>query len=417
MNLPKNQDAELQVVGGMIVDPSQVVPVLEVLDEEHFAYASCRAIFTAVKTLAGRGRDVDAVSVKEQLKGDVSAQERLVEAITGTMMPGHAVHHAEMVRELAGLRGIINVGQSMIDLGATPDIRFPDAIAEAERGVFSLSTNGYHRADWMQATSDALDRLEYRHTTDQVVTGIPTGLQALDQRLTGLHPGWLVVIGARPGEGKTSLALQIALHAAEAGTKAMMVSLEMSAVELATRAICARADISYTKVRRSTLQSSDWQRFVKAQGELAEMPLELYDEGIETVAQITSRVRRSKPGLLVVDYIQLMRPDVLQARRDLDVAEITRGLKLLAKSAQMPVIACAQLNRSLEKRESRTPQMSDLRESGAQEQDADVVYLIHRKEKDPRMVDAICAKFRHGPTGTDSLRWYADITKFADGWV
>lgn len=417
MNLPMDQDAELQVVGSMVTDPEMVVPVLEVVGEKDFAFASCRAVFVAVKGLAQKGADVDAVSVRRALAGDTSAQERLVDAMNQTRFPRHGVRHAETVRDLAGLRAIIGVGQELVDTASSHGATFPRALEDAERGVFSLSRNGHHAADWSQATEAAMDRLEYRHQTDQLVTGLPTGLRTIDDRLTGLHGGWLVVIGARPGEGKTSLALQTALNVAELGTPVMFVSLEMSATELANRAICARAGISYTKVRRSTLAPSDWALFVKAQGELAELPVEIYDEGVETVGQITSRVRRSKPGLVVVDYIQLMRPDVVQPRRDLDIADITRGLKMLAKNADIPVVACAQLNRGNVQRDGtvRLPELQDLRDGGTQEQDADVVLLLHRKDKDPNITLALFRKFRHGPTGTDQLRWYADITRFADG--
>ena len=415
MNLPDDFDAEVQVIGSMVVDPRVIPGVLDVVGSGDFSFSSCRAVFDAVKRLAGMGHDVDAVSVRHVLHGDKAAQDRLVESIGAVAFPSHAVGHAQKVRDLAGLRHLARIGQDIVTSATTAGAGLAETLELAEAGVFSVSRNGHEAVDWRATGDEVLTKLEYRSQADSVVTGLATGLKGLDERTTGLHPGWLTIIGGRPGDGKTSLALQIALHAAEEGEPVMFVSREMSGAELFTRAVCSKAGVSYTKIRRSTLAESDWQRILAAQGTVAELPIEMYDEGVETVGQIMSHVRRSKPALLVVDYLQLMRPDTAQARRDLDIAEITRGLKLLAKRCQIPVIACAQLNRGQVQKDGsmRLPELQDLRDSGSQEQDADVVMLLHRK--DGRITQVLFRKFRHGPTGTDELYWYPDITAFSDG--
>ena len=230
MNLPTSFDAEMQVVGAIVVDPSMFVPVSEVVAAEDFSFKSCRAVFDAVAELSKAGRDVDLPSVRRQLAGDQSAVERLIEAAGAVGFPRHAVSHAETVRDLAGLRRVAVVGQDLVNLATAEGTTFPDALETAERGVFGLTRNGHHAADWHEAMTQALDRLEFRHQTDNVVTGLPFGLRALDERTTGMQPGWLVIVGARPGEGKTSLALKVALHNAERGVPVLFVSREMSDV-------------------------------------------------------------------------------------------------------------------------------------------------------------------------------------------
>lgn len=416
MNLPMDQDAESQVIGAMLTDPKVIVPVMDVLDAYDFGFASIGKVFAAIAEVSGRGEAVDPLTVKAELNGDQGAMDRLVQALDGSAFAYNVLRHAQRVKDLAGLRKLAALGADVSAAACDPGASFRQVLDNAESMVFGLSQNGHALADWSDTMDAALEQLEYRYTTDSVVTGIPTGLQKIDHRLTGLHPGWLVYIGARPGEGKTALALQLALHAAEKGHRVLFASLEMSGVELATRAICARAMISYTKIRRGALAASDWQRFVTASGELAGMPVDLYDAGKITVPQIMSRVRHTKPELLVVDYVGLVTPHRYHNRKDIELAEISGGLKAIAKEARIPVVVPVQLNRNFSKREDKSLSLEDLRDSGAFEQDADVVYLLQRVEKDPQSVDLKCAKFRHGPTGIDRLRWDADITSFRDGF-
>lgn len=415
MNLPMDQDAESQVIGAMLTHPDTIVPVLDILDAYDFAFSSIGKVFQAIADVSGRGDAVDPITVKAELAGDQGATDRLVQALDGSV-GWNVVSHAQRVKDLAGLRRLAALGSDVSSAACSPGASFRAVLDNAEASVFGLSRNGHASMDWSDVMDQALDRLEYRYSTDQVVTGIPTGLQKIDYRLTGLHPGWLIYIGARPGEGKTSLAMQIAVHAAEKGHRCLFVSLEMSGVELATRAVCARALISYTKIRRGVLDPADWQKFVTASGDLAQFPIDLYDAGTITVPQIMSRVRHTKPELLVVDYVGLVTPHRYQNRKDIELAEISAGLKAIAKDCGIPVVVPVQLNRNFSKREDKSLSLEDLRDSGSFEQDADVVYLLQRVEKDPHSVDLKCAKFRHGPTGVDRLRWDADITSFRDGF-
>ncbi len=429
---PQNLDAERALLGALLLSRDAVAAVAEVIPGPEIFYRPAHAhIYDAVAVLTVRGEAADPITVAEELR-----RRDLLEAIGGPAAlvelqaeaPGtaNATHYARIVRDHAVLRRLIGAAGAISEtaFGMPDDVR--KAVDEAESLVFDIARHegedsSARLKDLLSAT---LERIEELYERGSEITGTPTGFLDLDDMTAGLQPGNLVVLGARPAMGKTALALGMATNAAMRGGRSVLLfSLEMSKVELSQRMLCAEARVDSKRVRNGNLTDHDWTALTNAVGRLAEAEIWIDDNPNTNIMEIRSKARRLRSevgdlGMVVVDYIQLMTGRSNAESRQVEVAEISRGLKLLARELECPVVALAQLNRGLEQRADKRPMLSDLRESGSLEQDADVVMFIYREEQyEPKpenagLAEVIVAKQRNGPTGVCRLSFLAHLTRF-----
>jgi replicative DNA helicase len=392
-------------------------------------------VFEAVLSLYGQGEPIDPVTVAEELRRAdlleaLGGRQTLLRLQAATPASANAAHYAKIVNELALLRRLIGVAGDIAEMGYDDSQDVQETVDRAEALVFEVAE---HRvtdsmikmADALQNTLDELEAL-YASTGD--ITGVPTGYSEVDRLLLGLQPSNLVVVAARPGAGKTSFALGAAANVAMAARRPVLFfSMEMGTLELTKRLLAGEARVDARRLQTGNIPEQDWTKLSHAVGRLAEAPLFIDDNPHCTVMEMRAKSRRTKArhgdlGLVVVDYLQLMTPmgSKRAENRQVEVAEISRGLKILARELNCPVMACSQLNRQLEYRSDKRPMLADLRESGSLEQDADVVAFIYRDDiynpdSDQRgTAEIIVAKHRNGPTGTTRLAFVDRLTKFAD---
>ncbi|MEZ5260550.1 MAG: replicative DNA helicase [Acidimicrobiia bacterium] len=430
---PHNLAAEESLLGAMLLSREAVAAATDIARAEHFYKPAHGHIFEAIASLYSAGEPADPITVAEELN-----RSGLLDAIGGPAVLvamqasapaiSNARRYAEIVEELALLRSMITTAGEIAELGYSLPDDVEKAIDTAESMIFNLAQ---HRVATTTASvhellGETLDRLEQLYERGEAITGTPTGYLDLDEILAGLQPNALVVIGARPAMGKTSFALGMASHAALASHKPSLIfSLEMSRLEITQRLLSSEARVDAGRMRTGKLSESDWEKLSRAVGPLAEAPIWIDDNPNVTVMEIRSKARKLKSqvgelGLVVVDYIQLMTGRTSAESRQVEVAEISRGLKILAREIEAPVVALAQLNRGLEQRADKRPMLSDLRESGSLEQDADVVLFLYRDEvyhkdtQDQGIAEVIVAKHRAGPTGTVRLAFLGQYTKFAN---
>ena len=333
---------------------------------------------------------------------------------------------ARIVEENSLLRRLIGVAQEIAEIGFGLPDDVADAIDRAEAMVFDVAQR--RSADSIVSLHDllgrSLDRLEELYDRGETITGVPTGYQDLDEHLSGLQPSNLVVVGGRPSMGKTAFALGLAANAAMSGTPVLFFSLEMSHLEVAQRVLCAEARVDATRMRNGRLLEADWPKISSAIGRIGGAPLHIDDNPNVTVMDIRAKARRMRArdglGLVVVDYLQLMSGRTNAENRQVEISEISRGLKILARELAIPVVALSQLSRGLESRADKRPMLADLRESGAIEQDADVVMFIYRDEiynpdsADRGAAEIHIAKHRNGPTGAVQLAFVTNYARFAN---
>ena len=417
MKLPHDDSAEAAVLAGVLV--ADTLPEVSMkLSEADFYRSQHRTVYSACLALAAEGQPIDVLAATQALKGTIEPMV-VRDLADGFTTPGASIHQASVVAALGVRRRLANAGSRITELVDT-ERDTPDVLAEAEQLVLDADTDIARGSsvDWNVALGNAVERLEYMANQDTPIIGVPTGYGDIDHRLSGLHPGSYYLVGARPSVGKTSFVTGIMLHAAQVGTKVAMFSLEMTADEIAMRAACSVAGVSSMKFRRNLLQDADWSNLVAAQEKLSDLPITIYDEGVETPHAVAARCRRERDlGLVIIDYVGLMRWPKDAGTRNDELTEISASLKRMAKRLRVPVLVCAQLNRKLEERKDRKPVLSDLRDSGSLEQDADVVMLLHRADETPHRVEVITAKHRNGPTGDDILLWNADTTTFSTPWM
>ncbi|MEZ5236392.1 MAG: replicative DNA helicase, partial [Acidimicrobiales bacterium] len=410
---PHNLAAEESLLGAMLLSREAVAAATDIARAEHFYKPAHGHIFEAIASLYSAGEPADPITVAEELN-----RSGLLDAIGGPAVLvamqasapaiSNARRYAEIVEELALLRSMITTAGEIAELGYSLPDDVEKAIDTAESMIFNLAQ---HRVATTTASvhellGETLDRLEQLYERGEAITGTPTGYLDLDEILAGLQPNALVVIGARPAMGKTSFALGMASHAALASHKPSLIfSLEMSRLEITQRLLSSEARVDAGRMRTGKLSESDWEKLSRAVGPLAEAPIWIDDNPNVTVMEIRSKARKLKSqvgelGLVVVDYIQLMTGRTSAESRQVEVAEISRGLKILAREIEAPVVALAQLNRGLEQRADKRPMLSDLRESGSLEQDADVVLFLYRDEvyhkdtQDQGIAEVIVAKHR-----------------------
>lgn len=430
---PHDLAAEASLLGAMMLKQDAIAAAAEVrLTSSDFYKPSHGHVFDAIESLYHRGDPADVVTVSDELNRDglleaVGGKAYLIELQAGTPAISNASRYARIVEEFSLLRKLIGVAGEIAEMGYSMPDDVTAVIDRAETMVFDI--NGARVADDMvpvkDLLADALDKLESLYERGEAVTGVPTGFRELDEKLAGLQPNNLIVVGARPAMGKTSFALNILAHAAmDSNTATLLFSLEMGRDEITQRLLTSEARVDASKLKTGNFDDRDWQKVTQAVGRLAEAPIFIDDNPNVTVMDIRAKARRLKArenlGLIIIDYMQLMTGRARAESRQVEVAEISRGLKILARELQIPVIALSQLSRTLESRQDKRPLLSDLRESGSLEQDADVVMFLYRDEvynpesADKGAAEVIVAKHRNGPTGVAHLAFLGHYTRFAD---
>ncbi len=468
--LPHNLEAEQGLIGALLVDNRALEKVGDFLRSEHFFMPAHQRIYDAILKLIDRGQTASPVTLKGYFEQDsdlshVGGAEYLADLAASVVTVINAHDYGRTIYDLHLRRELITLGGDMVNDSYNQHIEAEavQVIEQAESRLFSLAETGQVRGGFTtlrDSVVTAIEIAEHAYKTEGHVTGVPTALRDLDAKLGGLHPSDLLILAARPSMGKTALATNIAFNAAnkyaESGGKEGAIvgffSLEMSSDQLATRILADQSGISGDLIRKGQIKENDFQRFVAASQKLSQVPLYIDDTPALTIGAIRTRARRLKRqhglGMLVVDYLQLLQGSgsrQSETNRVLEISEITRGLKAIAKELEIPVVALSQLSRAVESREDKRPQLSDLRESGSIEQDADVVMFIYREEyylsreepsqkvsegdekyferheswarrlqESANVAEVIVAKQRHGPIGPVKLYFDPNLTRFGD---
>ena len=432
-NVPHSVDAERSVLGAILLENTAINRAQEILAESDFYRDPHRRIFKVMAVLSERATAIDPVTVKEELvrSGDLEAvggPAYIASLIDGVPHSSNIEHYAKIVREKAVLRRLIDAGGEIVKTAYEGSRDVDEILDQSERLVFEIAQDQMRTGFLpMRAIADqSLKTIERLSEHRELVTGLATGFPTLNEMTSGLQPSDLVVVAARPGMGKTSFALNIAQHAARDGKAIGVFSLEMSREQLFLRLLTGQARIDAHRMRTGRLGREEWGRLTAAFGELAGMPIFIDDTAGTGVLEMRAKSRRLKMehglDLLIVDYLQLMRGRGRAENRNQEISEISRSLKELAKELRVPVIAISQLSRAPEQRgNDRRPQLSDLRESGAIEQDADLVMFIYRdeyynpEETDQQgLAEVHIAKHRNGPTDTVKLSFLKRYAKFSD---
>ncbi|HLW74965.1 MAG TPA: replicative DNA helicase [Gammaproteobacteria bacterium] len=430
---PHSVEAEQAVLGGLMLDNSAWERVADRLVDEDFYRQDHKLIFRAMTELSNQDHPFDAVTLAEWLQGQSRLEQAgglayLATLARDTPTAANVRAYADIVRERSVLRQLIRVGGELADAAYRPEGRSTAELVDlAEKSVFEIAERGdrmgRNYVPINELMAKAVDRLDTLVHADSHVTGVATGLNRFDDMTAGLQPGDLVIVAGRPSMGKTSFAMNIAENAAiGANVPTAIFSMEMSGEQLAMRLISSLGRIDQQKVRTGKLDDADWKRVSSAISLMSKAPMYIDDTGGLAPTELRARARRLKRdhnlGLMVVDYLQLMQVPGTRENRATEISEICRSLKSLARELKVPVIALSQLNRSVEQRDDKRPIMSDLRESGSIEQDADVIVFIYRDEvynkdtEDKGVAEIIIGKQRNGPTGTVRATFLGPFTRF-----
>ncbi len=429
---PHSIEAEESVIGGILLDNAALDRAVEILMPDDFYRQAHRKIMQAILDLHARNEPVDLVTLADALKSrgdlqDVGGAAYLAELVERVPTAAHVGYYARIVKDKAILRMLIQTSNeiAMRSFEAQADVE--SFLDEAEHRIFELSERKARPSFFRlsEIVVESMKAVEQLYERRELVTGVPTGYLDLDKKTAGLQAGDLVIVAGRPSMGKTALALNIAQYAAlEAGTGVAVFSLEMSKEQLVFRMLCSEARVDQSKVRAGFAAERDYPKLAIAAERLAEAPIYIDDTPALSVLELRAKARRlkrerdAKLGLIIVDYLQLMRGTTADSREQ-EISSISRSLKALAKELGLPVMALSQLNRQVEQRADKRPVMADLRESGAIEQDADVIMFLYRpwvydqKNTDlERDAEVILAKQRNGPTGNVPLTFFAEYTRF-----
>ncbi|QHJ69771.1 replicative DNA helicase [Planococcus halotolerans] len=428
---PHNQEAEQSVLGAIFLEPQSLISVAEIVMPEDFYRIAHQKIFQTMINLSDRGKAIDVVTVTEELSAkkeleDVGGLSYLTEIANAVPTAANVGHYAHIVEEKALLRRLIRVATSIVEDGFTREDEVEALLAEAEKKMMEVSSRKnagdfIHIKDVLVKT---YDNIELLHTRKGDVTGIPTGFRDLDKVTAGFQRNDLIIVAARPSVGKTAFALNVAQNVAtKTDENVAIFSLEMGAEQLVMRMLCAEGNIDAQVLRTGALQNEDWRKLTMAMGSLSNAGIFIDDTPGIRVNDIRAKCRRLKQeyglGMIMIDYLQLIQgPGKSGENRQQEVSDISRSLKGLARELEVPVIALSQLSRGVEQRQDKRPMMSDLRESGSIEQDADIVSFLYREDyydketEDQNMIEIIIAKQRNGPTGTVKLAFVKEYNKF-----
>lgn len=430
---PHDLEAEQAIIGSMLTDRDAVISAIEILKEEDFYREDNKAIYTAILNLYNRAEPIDIITVKSELESmgkfeQVGGLEYLAELPEKVPTTANAMKYIKIVEEKSTLRRLIKTANEIIELGYSPTEDVEDIMEGAEKKIFNImqekNQKGY--APIKDVLVESFTKLEELYNRKQHITGVPSGFTELDYRTAGFHGSELILIAARPAMGKTAFALNIATNAAvKANVPVAVFSLEMSKEQLVNRILCSESMVDSNKVRTGKLEEDDWTKLAGAIGPLSEAEIFIDDTPGINITEIRAKCRKLKLekniGMVVIDYLQLIQGSNKRGgSREQEISEISRSLKILAKELNVPVIALSQLSRAAEQRPDHRPMLSDLRESGAIEQDADIVMFLYRddyynqdsEKKD--IAEIIIAKHRGGSTGTVELLWLGSYTKFVN---
>ncbi len=435
-SLPSNLEAERCILGAILLDEKAIHSVVEIIQKEDFYLESHRKIFEKMHVLTSDARAIDVVTLKDELaKSDelerAGGSAYLASLTDGLPLVTNVEHYARIVKEKATLRRLIQISNEIIARSYQSDESPLDILSDVEKAVFEMAgqqfRTGFESIENLVGT--VYGQIEEVSNRKSPVTGLETGFKDLDRMTAGLQPSDLIIVAARPGLGKTSFSLNIAQHASTRHQKVVGIfSLEMSREQLVKRLLCAEGEVDSHKVSTGYLNKEDWSRLGRSAGALSQSKIFIDDSTGITVLEMRSKARRLKHehglDLLIIDYLQLMSGTTQRfENRTQEISQISRGLKGIAKELSVPVIAISQLNRAIESRRgSQRPQLSDLRESGSIEQDADVVLFIAREDvhdatdENRGVAEMIVGKQRNGPLGSFKLAFIEQYTKFANLW-
>lgn len=431
---PHSAEAEQAVLGAMLMNKEAVMVASEIISGEDFYQTAYGILFDAMVELFHKGKPIDLITLQEHLKEkdvppEVSSMEYARDLLVGTQTSANVKYYAEIVRDKATLRRLIKINEETANVCYLENKPLEEILDETEKKVFELVEHGNSQeyTPIKQVVLNALDVIEKASKTKGTVTGIPTGFIDLDYKLSGLQRSDLILIAARPSMGKTAFVLNIAQHAAFRQNLAVAIfSLEMSKEQLVNRLFSLESYVDAQLLRTGNLKDSDWEKLIEGAGTIGRSNLIIDDTPGISISEMRSKCRKYKMEhnleLIIIDYLQLMSGSVggRNESRQQEISDISRSLKALARELSVPVIALSQLSRAVEQRPDHRPMLSDLRESGAIEQDADVVMFIYRDDyynKDTEHVneaEIIIAKQRNGPIGTVTLTWLPQYTKFAN---
>lgn len=431
---PNDVEAEQAVIGSMLTDRDAVISAIEVLKEEDFYREDNKTIYEAILNLYNRSEPIDIITLKAELTSmgmfdKIGGLEYIVGLPEKVPTTANVEKYISIVKEKSELRRLIKAANEIIEQGYDPTENIDDIMNSAEKKIFNIMQDKDQKSysPIKDVLIDAFTELEQLYNQKQHITGVPTGFIDLDYKTAGLHNSDLILIAARPAMGKSAFALNIATNAAlKAKVPAVLFSLEMSKEQMVNRILCSEAMVDSNKVRTGKIDDDDWIKLADTMGDLSEAPIYIDDTPGISINEIRAKCRKLKLekniGLVVIDYLQLVQGSSKRAQgsREQEISEISRSLKILAKEINVPVIALSQLSRAPEQRPDHRPMLSDLRESGAIEQDADIVMFLYRDDyynedsEDKGLAEVIVAKHRAGSTGTVKLVWLGNYTKFAN---
>ena len=430
---PHDVEAEQAVLGSMLTDKDAVISAIEVLKEDDFYRTDNKSIYEAIMNLYNRAEPIDIITVKAELESlgkfeQVGGLEYLASLPDKVPTTANAMKYIKIVEEKSTLRNLIKTANEIIELGYDPTEDVSDIMEGAEKKIFNIMQNNDKKsyAPIKDILVESFTQLEELYNRKQHITGVPSGFTELDYKTAGFHGSDLVLIAARPAMGKSAFALNIATNAAvRANVPVAIFSLEMSKEQMVNRILCSEAMVDSNKVRTGKLEEDDWTKLAGSIGPLSDAEIYIDDTPGISVMEIRAKCRKLKLekniGMVVIDYLQLVQgSNKRNGSREQEISEISRSLKILAKELNVPVIALSQLSRAVEQRPDHRPMLSDLRESGAIEQDADIVMFLYRddyynpdsEKKD--IAEVIIAKHRGGSLGTVDLLWLGSYTKFVN---
>ncbi len=430
--MPNSLEAEQSLIGALFIDSRVLTEVQALITPHDFFHKSYRTVYEAMLDLSNSGKELDIITVQDALKmkgapEEISSVDFLGDLARAVPTAANAPQYARIIKEKSMLRGIIDVNERIAEECYAGNRSTEEILEDTEKSIFNLiQTKGPKDGIFLkEALSESIGKISEIYANKGSISGIPTGYADIDSCLLGFQPSDLILIAARPSMGKTAFVLNIAQHVTmKKGITTAFFSLEMSARQLADRLLSIESGVDSDKMRKGNLNVNDWERIVDSTDALAKANLIIDVSPEMSVSQIRSRCRKYKAennlGLIIIDYLQLIMPDKASPSKQQEVADISRGLKALAREMDVPVVALSQLSRAPDIRQEHRPVLSDLRESGAIEQDADVVMFIYRDEKynadteEKGIAEISIAKHRNGPLKTVKLAWIPEQTKFAN---
>lgn len=429
---PQNIEAEQSILGGVLIENDALNTVIEFLEDGDFYREAHQKIFKSMIALSEKNEPLDLITLTNELKKrkeleEIGGASYLASLVESVPTAANIAYYAKIVKEKSILRKLISTATEIVTQSYQEGKDLEDFLDEAEHAIFRISENQVRPAFYpiKEIVKESFKVIERLYEKKELITGVPSGFKDLDRKTAGFQNAELIIVAGRPSMGKTALCLNIAQHAAiNAKIPTAIFSLEMSKEQLAIRMLCSEARVDSARLRSGFLSESDWPKMTMAAGALSDAPIFIDDSAAISVLELRAKARRLKAdrglGLVIVDYLQLMRGRSGVERREQEISEISRSLKALAKELNIPVVAISQLSRKTEDRTGRRPQLSDLRESGAIEQDADVIIFIYRDEvynpdSDRKgTAEVIIGKQRNGPTGKVDLSFISEFTTFKD---